>query len=77
MFPVSPDDYIAVTSETVMFDSCDKRICIEIEIVNDTFVEIAELFTVTVDTLHDRIMSDPAVAVVTITDNDCELTFYN
>ena len=63
-------------SETVMFDSCDTRKCIRIEIVNDTYVEDIEFFTVTVDSLHTRIMSDSAVAVVTITDDDCELIFY-
>ena len=62
-------------SETVTFDSCDTRKCIGIEIVNDTYVEDIESFTVTVNSLHTRIMSDSVVAVVTITDDDCEFTF--
>ena len=76
LFPVSIEDYIPMMSETVVFDACDTRKCIGIEIVNDTNVEDIESFTVSVDSLHDRIVSDSAVAVVTIEDNDCELTFY-
>ena len=73
MLSVSIEDYIA---ETMMFDPCDTRRCAGIEIVNDTIVEDVESFTVTVDSLHGRIMSDPAVAVVTITDDDCEFVFH-
>ena len=72
MFSVSPDDYIAVMSETMVFDTCDRGKCIEIEIVNDSYVEIDEKFTVRVDSLHDRIKTDPDRAVVTIENEDCE-----
>ena len=74
MFSVSPDDYIAVMSETIVFDTCDRRKCIEIEIFNDSYVEIDETFTVRVDSLHDRIKTDPDRAVVTIENEDCEFT---
>ena len=80
MFSVSPDDYIAVMSETIVFDTCDRGKCIEIEIVNDSYVEIDETFTVRVDSLHDRIKTDPDRAVVTIENEDCEFTshqYYN
>ena len=76
LFPVFIEDYVTMMSETVTFDSCDAIKCIGIEIVNDTIVEDVESFTVTVDSPHDRIMSDPAVAVVTITDDDCEFIFH-
>ena len=67
-------------SETMVFDTCDRRKCIEIEIFNDSYVEIDETFTVRVDSLHDRIKTDPDRAVVTIENEDCEFTshqYYN
>ena len=67
-------------SKTMVFDTCDKGKCTEIKIVNDSYVEIDEKFTVRVDSLHDRIKTDPDRAVVTIVDEDCEFTshqYYN
>ena len=80
MLSVSPDDYIAMMSETMVFDTCDRRKCIGIEIVNDSYIEIDETFTVRVDSLHDGIKTDPDRAVVTIINEDCEFTshqYYN
>ena len=71
---------MALMSEIVTFDSCDKQKCIEIKIVNDSYVEIDDKFTVKVDSLHDRIKTDPDRAVVTIENEDCEFTshqYYN
>ena len=67
-------------SETMVFDTCDRGKCIEIEIVNDSYVEINEKFTVRVNSLHDRIKTDPDRAVVTILNEDYEFTshqYYN
>ena len=71
---------MAIMPKIVTFDSCDKQKCIEIEIVNDSYVELDESFTVKVDSLYDRIKTDPGRAVVTIVDEDCEFTshqYYN
>ena len=67
---------MALMSEIVTFDSCDKQKCIEIEIVNDSYVELDEIFTVKVDSLLDRTKTDPDRAVVTIENEGCEFTFH-
>ena len=75
LFPVSTHDYGALMSEIVTFESCDTRKCVGIEIFDDTLVELVETFTVTVDSFHERIISDSAVAVVHIESDDCKLIF--
>ena len=67
---------MALMSEIVTFDTCDTMKCIEIEIVNDTYVELDETFTVKVDSLLDRIKTVQDSAVVTIENEDCEFTFH-
>ena len=75
LFPVSTHDYGALMSEIVVFEFCDTRKCVGIEIFNDILVELDEFFTVTVDSLHERIISDSTVAVVRIESDDCKLIF--
>ena len=74
LFPVSGDDYISVKSEPILFHACEPITCIEIEIINDTYVEENETFTVTVETMHDRVEPHPDSAVIIIIDEDCEFT---
>ena len=65
-------------SKIVRFEACEERAdhdCIRIGIINDTIVEDIETFTVTVESLNDRIIPDPRAAVITIKDDDCEFTF--
>ena len=71
LFPVSTYDYkIATMSQTLKFNSCDTRNCIGIEIVNDTTVEGTESFTISLDSLHERISADLEVAVINIEGKD-------
>ena len=55
------NDYTVLMSQPLMFDICDSRKCIGI---NNTVVKTTETFTVSLDSLHERISADPEVAVI-------------
>ena len=65
-------DYTAV-SQLVEFDTCEKRGCVNITILEDLVLEVNETFTVTLDSpagLDPRISLDPTRGEILIIDND-------
>ena len=57
----------------VQFAPCDKRICVEVPIVDDETVEKLESFNITLERTPDmdiNITLDQVVGVVEITEND-------
>ena len=67
LFSVSTNDYnTAMMPQNLVFDSCDTRNCVGIEIVNDTTVEATESFIISLDSLHERVRANPEVAVINI-----------
>jgi hypothetical protein len=67
-------DYGAI-DETLMFDACETRKCVNITITDDLVDEQQELFTYTLTrtpSLHLRIELDPIDGTVEIIDNDGE-----
>ena len=55
------------------FDSCQRRSCVNVSIVDDGTLELMESFSITLERtpgLDDRIDLDPVDGVVEITDND-------
>jgi hypothetical protein len=67
-------DY-GVINETLMFDACETRKCVNITITDDLVDEQQELFTYTLTrtpSLHLRIELDPIDGTVEIIDNDGE-----
>jgi len=69
---VSPPDY-ARGATILMFDTCDTRKCVDIQIVDDNIEEGTEIFTATLERtpgLDPRITLDPDSATVEITNDD-------
>ena len=67
-------DY-GVINETLMFDACETRKCVNITITDDLVDERQELFTYTLTrtpSLHPRIELDPIHGTVEIINNDYE-----
>ena len=68
-------DYIGV-STILMFETCDRRHCVNVTIVNDDVLErYVESFDVTLERtpgLDSRIRLDPVDGVVRIIDDDGE-----
>ena len=65
-------------STILMFDSCDKKSCINISIVDDDVIENTESFSVLLAEtpgLIIRIMLDPVEAEIEIIDNDSEFSW--
>ena len=59
----------------MMFDSCDKKSCVNISIVDDDVIEDTESFSVLLAEtpgLDVRITLDPVEAEIEIIDNDSE-----
>ena len=62
-------------STILMFDSCDKKSCVNISIVDDDVIEDTESFSVLLAEtpgLDVRITLDPVEAEIEIIDNDSE-----
>ena len=62
-------------STILMFDSCDKKSCVNISIVDDDVIEDTESFSVLLTEtpgLDVRITLDPVEAEIEIIDNDSE-----
>ena len=85
MFVGSPEDYVAVSTFILEFKKCQKKICLNISIVNDDVLEMVESFTVSLGNtnpnnsikigdrfahLANRISIDPSTAVIYIIDSD-------
>ena len=68
----SPMDYGAAVDTMVEFDECERRSCINIQIVDDELLENTEFFNLNLERngLHERIRLDPVHGIVEITDND-------
>ena len=67
-------DYGAI-NETLMFDACEKRKCVNVAITDDLVDEQQELFTYTLTrtpSLDHRIELDPIDGIVEIIDSDGE-----
>ena len=82
---VSSDDYVAVSTFTLVFDRCQRKSCVNLTIVNDDVLEMVESFTVSLGNpnpnnsiqtedrfahLTSRISINPETAVIHIIDND-------
>ena len=70
-------DYENITTEILLFASCQRRSCINVTIEDDNALELVELFNVTLETttgLDERISLSPVNGVVEIIDNDGMLT---
>ena len=85
MFVGSPEDYVALSTFVLEFKKCQKKICLNISIVNDDVLEMVESFTVSLGNtnpnnsikigdrfahLANRISIDPSTAVIYIIDSD-------
>ena len=68
----APMDYGAVDA-ILMFDTCQRRSCVDVVIVNDAVLENMELFTVTLERtsgVDHTIELNPVDGQIEITDND-------
>ena len=69
---MAPTDYVAL-SETLMFDACQTRSCVNVTIVDDLVDELEEFFRVSLTRttgLDSRITLNPVDGRTVITDND-------
>ena len=68
-------DYLPV-QHNMRFESCTSRSCVEISILEDTLVEIDEVFNIILERtpeLDRDITLDPVEGQIKIVENDCEL----
>ena len=68
----TPSDFLRNGNSLVTFHECDKRHCVNIEIVDDLVLEDVESFNVSIvrNGLDNSISLNPEVAQINITDND-------
>ena len=78
IFLAGPSDYIGLSSEPVMFDTCENTSCVYIPILDDVALEVNETFTVSLDgtaDLHPRVLVNPTPGEIVIIDDDSECVY--
>ena len=68
-FLVAPDDYTAITSQPVTFNSAPSQMCVSITIIDDFMIEPNELFTVLLESTDPAVQLTLASASITILDS--------
>ena len=69
----APEDYTAV-NVLLSFNASNNVACTTIDIIDDSFVENDETFTVTLDSVGNNVVISNKTGTVTILDDDGNLT---
>ena len=76
--PVVNSDFTIQGNPVLVFSPfSSSQECLEIDITQDNFVENNEMFPLTLTTILNAVTLTPATTLITITNDDCELTVTN